>query len=268
MTFETRQSDGIEYYERIGPGPVLALLHGIGSNGQSFAPLLPELPSDWRVIAWNAPGYGRSSPLAAAWPLADDYAAAFASLVKRLCLTRFLLAGHSLGALMATSFALSQPDSVSRLILTAPASGHGVTQGSVLSATSQARIDDLDRLGADEFARTRAPKLVFDPERHPAIVGLVRNAMSQVRMPGYGQASRMLSSGRLREDAAKLTVRTDVVTGLGDLVVPPENARAAYQALTTAVRGTLHEVPETGHALYLQTPAAFARILITAMDNR
>lgn len=267
MTFETRQSDDIEYFERTGSGPVLVLLHGIGSNAQSFAPMLPELPTDWRVIAWNAPGYGRSTPLATDWPLASDYAAAFTGFIERLGLTRFLLVGHSLGALMATSFALSHSDKISRLILTAPASGHGVAQGSVLSAASQARIDDLDRLGAEEFARTRAPRLVHDPEHNPAAVDLVRAAMAEVRMPGYGQASRMLSSGRLIEDVAKLTIRTDVVTGLGDLVVPSESARTVYRALPPAVQGDLHEVPDTGHALYLQTPAAFARILVGAMDS-
>ena len=32
-----------------------------------------------RVIAWNAPGYGASAPLAADWPSADDYARALAA---------------------------------------------------------------------------------------------------------------------------------------------------------------------------------------------
>lgn len=264
MTFVTRQSAGIEYFERPGTGTTLALLHGIGSNGLSFAPLVSELPGDWRVVAWNAPGYGQSTPLPLDWPVARDYADAFCAFADRLDLRDLLVVGHSLGALMATSFSLATPGRVRRLVLTAPAIGHGVAPGSELSAAAEARIGDLDRLGAQEFAATRAPRLVFDPQHHPQMVERVRVAMEKVSMPGYAQASRMLSSGRLLEDAARLSVATDVVVGLGDLVVPPENARRVHQALSPSVRGQMHEIPETGHALYLQTPSAFADFLKAA----
>ncbi|WP_244439599.1 hypothetical protein [Nitratireductor aquibiodomus] len=41
MTFEVNESGGIEYLERPGEGgPVLVLLHGVGSNAASFMPLL------------------------------------------------------------------------------------------------------------------------------------------------------------------------------------------------------------------------------------
>jgi len=265
MTFETRHSAGIEYFERAGTGSVLVLLHGIGSNGLSFAPLISELPSDWRIIAWNAPGYGQSAPVSMDWPVADDYAKVFRGFIDRLELSDMLLVGHSLGALMATAFSVANPAHVRRLVLTAPAIGHGVVPGSALSAAAQARIDDLDRLGVEEFAVTRAPRLVFDPQRHPQMVERVRAAMEKVSQPGYAQASRMLSSGRLLEDVARLAVMTDVVTGLGDLIVPPENARRVYQALPPSVRAQMHEIPETGHALYLQTPSAFAQFLKTVV---
>ncbi len=264
MTFEIRHSAGIEYFERPGTGTTLVLLHGIGSNGPAFAPLLSALPAEWRIIAWNAPGYGQSTPLPSEWPVASDYADAFGAFADRLGLGEFVLVGHSLGALMATSFSLMKPERIRRLVLTAPASGHGVIPGSELSEAARARVNDVERLGAEEFATTRAPRLVFDPQRHPNVVEGVRLAMSKVSLPGYAQAARMLSSGRLLEDVAKLSVPTDVVAGLGDLVVPPENARRVYQALSPSTRGQMHEIPETGHALYLQTPSAFAQLLKVA----
>ena len=40
------------------------LLHGIGSNASSFAALATAMPASINVIAWDAPGYGDSAPLA------------------------------------------------------------------------------------------------------------------------------------------------------------------------------------------------------------
>jgi pimeloyl-ACP methyl ester carboxylesterase len=261
MIFQTEFACDVEYFERRGSGTTLLLLHGIGSNALSFAALLAELPADWRVIAWNAPGYGRSKPLPKPWPVARDYAETLGMLVDHLDLRDFLLVGHSLGALMAASFALLQPQRIRRLVLTAPAIGHGVVPGSELSAASLARITDLARMGAEALAIARAPRLVFEPERHPAMVAQVAGAMAKVDLAGYTQASRMLSSGRLLDDAARLPVMTDVVYGAQDLVTPPENARQVHQALPPARCGSINEIPDTGHALYLQTPAAFARLL-------
>jgi pimeloyl-ACP methyl ester carboxylesterase len=44
------------HYERQGSGPVLLLLHGIGSNSRAFRHQLAELSDAWTVIAWDAPG--------------------------------------------------------------------------------------------------------------------------------------------------------------------------------------------------------------------
>ena len=60
MNTLNRQKTGpIEHYERQGQGDYeVVLLHGIGSNALSFEPLINELPKSWRLLAWNAPGYG------------------------------------------------------------------------------------------------------------------------------------------------------------------------------------------------------------------
>ena len=262
MSLQAHLVEGIDYLERPGKpgGPVLLLLHGIGSNANSFQPLMPELPGDWRVIAWNAPGYGRSEPLSSDWPLALDYAEALHRLVTALKLDRILLAGHSLGTLVGAAYAAAHRDRVARLLLASPALGHGMSRGS-LSPTAQARIDDLHRLGAPAFAAARAARLVYRPEDNPTLVARVRDGMGQVKSPGYDAAARMLASGRLLDDAARLFVPTDVIVGAEDVVTPPDGARRVHAALRDEARGTLRIVPDAGHAIYLQTPAAFATAL-------
>lgn len=262
--FVTHRTDGLVWLERPGSGRTLVLLHGIGSNANSFAPLLPYLPADLRVIVWNAPGYGGSEPLPQDWPLAQDYASRLQGFADRLELARFDLLGHSLGALMAAAFAASRRDRVIRLTLASPAIGHGVSAGGALSAAAQARIDDLEAMCADAFASARAPKLVHRPEAHPEVVALVRDGMAQVTMPGYGQAARMLASGRLLDDAERLSVPTDVIVGAEDRVTPPESARRVHAALHAQARGAFTELSGCGHAIYQQDPARFARAMAEA----
>ena len=43
--------------------PVIALLHGIGSASASWVFQLAGFAANYRVVAWDAPGYGNSSLL-------------------------------------------------------------------------------------------------------------------------------------------------------------------------------------------------------------
>jgi pimeloyl-ACP methyl ester carboxylesterase len=262
------RTGAIHWRERPGTGAVLVCLHGIGSNAASFDALLPHLPADWRVIAWNAPGYGGSAPLPGDWPVAADYAAALAGFADALALPRFRLLGHSLGTLIAAAFALRHPGRVTRLTLAACAQGYGTAPGGALPAGVQARIDDLDRLGPAAFAAARAARLVHDAAAHPALVARIEAAMAAVRQPGYGQAARMLGSGDLAADAAGLAVPTDVIVGAGDVVTPPDQSRRAHDALPAAVRGRFTLVPGAGHAVYQQAPAAVAAAICAEREER
>ncbi|SMH38253.1 alpha/beta fold hydrolase [Maritimibacter sp. HL-12] len=253
--------NGIEVLERPGAGAALVLLHGIGSRAASFTSLLSELAPETRVIAWNAPGYGASRPLSEPWPEANDYAAALLGVFDALGLVEVTLVGHSLGTLTGAAFAARHRDRVARLVLASPALGHGVPRGAALSQAAQARIDDLERMGPVAFAKARAPRLVHAPQANPELVAQVTDGMSAVTMPGYGQAARMLASGRLLDDIERLAVATDVVVGAEDVVTPPDGAFRAYGAVPPRHRGRYILVPGAGHALYQQAPAAFAAML-------
>lgn len=256
------QNNGLTWLERRGTGDALVLLHGIGSNAASFMPLLPYLPKDAHVVAWNAPGYGGSEPLPQDWPVAQTYSAVLAGLMDRLGLRSFVLLGHSLGALIAAAYAAAHADRVSRLWLASPAIGHGVPHGGDLSTAAQTRIDELTRLGAKAFAEARAANLLHQPECHPEALALVRGGMARVTLPGYAQAARMLASGRLLDDAERLAVPTDVIVGAKDRVTPPEGARRVHAALRGPARGRFALLPGTGHAAYQQSPKQFAEALI------
>jgi pimeloyl-ACP methyl ester carboxylesterase len=243
----------------------LLLLHGIGSNAGSFAALMAALPPSIDARAWDAPGYAQSAPLAIDAPSPRHYADALAKFLDLLKLPRVALAGHSLGALFAASFARHYPDRVSALALLSPALGYGVLPGAALPAGVQSRIDEILELGPAAFAKKRAARLVGNPEARPEIVAAVEAAMASVHPAGYIQAVHALGAGQLLLDAAAIAAPTIVAVGTFDQITPPASARRAYAALGNAAG--FHEIPGAGHAMTQEEPAVLARLLAQMVES-
>jgi pimeloyl-ACP methyl ester carboxylesterase len=145
----------ISYLEAGRGDPPLVLLHGIGSRAASWRHQLAGLSDRLRVIAWDAPGYGESSDLAAPAPTAGDYAACLASFLDALGAGRLHLVGHSLGALMAARFAADHPERIASLTLASVASGHARLAEAERARLLAGRLDDLARLGPAGMAEKR-----------------------------------------------------------------------------------------------------------------
>jgi len=259
---------GIAYLRRAGrgQGTPLVLLHGIGSNAQSYAPLIAALPPAIDAVAWNTPGYAASAPLPEKSPAPAHYADALARLLDALSLNRVVLAGHSLGCLFAANFAARYAYRVAAVALLSPALGYKVAPGAALPDTVQARIDEIVALGPPAFAEKRAARLVHEPHRKPQVLAGVRAAMGSVDPDGYVQAVRALGAGDLIADCARIAAPTLVAVGAHDVITPPANARAAHAALRDAIG--FHEIADAGHALPQEQPAAVATLLSQLVERR
>src|SRR5579863_6169505 len=244
--------------------PTLVLLHGIGSNAASFAALATAMPAAINVIAWDAPGYGASAPLAPDMPTPHDYADALAKFLDALQLSRIALAGHSLGALFAGNFAAHYADRVSALALISPALGYGVEPGGTLPAGVQSRIDEINDLGPAAFAKKRAARLVGDPKARPEIVAAVEQAMGAVHPRGYIQAVHALGAGRLLTDVQSIRIPVMVAVGTLDQITPPANAAQLHAALPRSAG--FHQIANAGHALPQEEPDTLAALLARNMD--
>ena len=97
-------------------GPALVLLHpGVGDS-RIWKPVLPALTAFYRVIRYDARGYGRSSAPAVPFTLLAD----LISIIGYYGLDRAAFAGCSQGGGSALGLALDQPDRVSALVLLCP----------------------------------------------------------------------------------------------------------------------------------------------------
>lgn len=257
---------GISFLRRDGNGQSLpmVLLHGIGSNAGSFEPLMAALLPSSTVLAWNAPGYAASAPLTMDAPAPRDYAMALKQFLDALGLAQVILAGHSLGALFAASFAALEPSRVAKLALLSPALGYRVAPGMPLPLAVQARIDEIESLGPQAFAEKRAARLIHDAEHKPQVLAQVRAAMAAVNKAGYAQAVRALGAGDLIADLRRIPAPTLIAVGAEDVITPPANAHLAFTALANPAN--YFEVPGAGHALPQENPAAVARLLAQLIE--
>jgi pimeloyl-ACP methyl ester carboxylesterase len=85
--------------------------------------------------------------------------------------------------------------------------------------------------------------------------------MSEVKLPGYAQASRMLSCADLIADAKSIPLKTLVLVGEQDEVTPPANCRRLFDALMSATPTLGHQwttIAKAGHAVTQERPAEVA----------
>jgi pimeloyl-ACP methyl ester carboxylesterase len=88
-------------FEREGHGPPLLLLHGfVGDGVGTWRYQLEMLSDEFTVVAWDAPGAGRSSAAPQSFRL-SDYADCLSGFVNELKLTHPYVAGLSFGSVMA-----------------------------------------------------------------------------------------------------------------------------------------------------------------------
>ena len=107
----------LRYVEQ-GPADAvpLILLHGFPDSWLSYETVLANLPSTIRVIALSQRGFGNSDkPVGSYHP--RELAADLADFMKLRHIPRAVLAGHSMGALVAQSFAVAFPERVAGLVL-------------------------------------------------------------------------------------------------------------------------------------------------------
>ena len=232
-------------YRENGAGPALVLLHGIGSGSASWLFQLEELGKAYRVLAWDAPGYGESDAFAIDQPHPADYARALSVLLSALQLKRFVLVAQSLGALMAASYARMFPD-LAGMVLISPAAGYDGDTARVAE-----RLKALEALGPDGLADKRAAGML-SPNPPPLALELVRWNYRRIRKDGYRQASYCLANGNIGEDARFYKGNTLVACGSADSVTPEAGCRDVASKFPKAVYRTL---PGLGHASPAEGPA-------------
>jgi len=114
----------VVYRERGNGAPVL-LVHGFGGSGHDWSKPATFLAANYRLLVPDLPGFGRSEKPDVFYSL-DYYINFIDEFTGLFGVSRFHLAGHSMGGQIAAAFALHRPEKVASLVLLDPA---GVSDG-------------------------------------------------------------------------------------------------------------------------------------------
>jgi pimeloyl-ACP methyl ester carboxylesterase len=110
------RDDTVVHYREAGQGPVLILIHGLGSSSEAWQRNMESLGKSYRVIAIDLPGYGKSDKPKADYSV-EYHTRVVAEFLEHLGAGKAVLAGNSLGGWIAALAALEHPEKVSGLIL-------------------------------------------------------------------------------------------------------------------------------------------------------
>lgn len=245
--------------------PVLVCLHGIGSGAASWLELARIFNLKHRLLAWDAPGYGESTPLPMSRPAARDYAAALRRLLHSLSIDDFVLVGHSLGALVAAALVAQQwPGCTPRaLVLISPAQGYGALAREAKGAeVGQQRLAEIAMAGGIPGMAARRHGRLLAPQADARARAWVHWNMARLHEPGYTQAVEMLCGGDVLADCRHIAavqpgLPVHVWCGAEDVVTPP----ASCEAVAAALDVPLQRISGAGHACYVEQPAELAAML-------
>jgi len=235
LGYRSRDVRGVRLIEADGRGdlPPIVLLHGLGSRGADYLPLLQRLrPHVRRVVAPDFPGHGASPA-----PEPFDIGGSTLALVEALAeaMEPAVVYGNSLGGFSAIRFASRRPDRVLGIFVASPAGAPSTDedfsqfQATLTVDTHAQAVRFLDkaltvdsaavRHGLAWFMRRRLAPVRALVDDMPYAPGLTAEEVSSLAMPVHlfwGKEERLLPAKHLDFFRAHLRNATiEVPAGFG-----------------------------------------------------
>lgn len=231
-----------------GAAPELLLLHGNGHSWHEWAWVIDRLDPAM-VAAWDMPGHGDSESLRPR-PSVPELAAAAAAVVEDIG-RPVVVAGTSIGAMVAVQLAVTRPELVNAVV---------AIEAQLRTARWWAQawplVEQLFAIPGQSRAEVAA-RFVGEPD--DALVArwnIDRHRAGSRSMMGVMWAIRHFD---LAAAAAQLAVPTHLVYGAAGPARDTADALAARIPVTA--RGDVVNVDRAGHFVTLERPDAIAALL-------
>ena len=238
--------------------PALLMLHGLGSSSAGYRAQFAGLSRDFHVMAWNAPGFGGSSPIPGNDADIGDYADALKAFLRALRVERLsALVGSSWGSVVALAFARRYPASVGSLVLSAP----NVAKGRVVGEARDAELDAWLRtadIGIPVSRATIADRLLA-PNPPPLVRQHVERLRDAMTTDGWRQAIRSLFTVSTPDVISEVRCPIAILSGTLDQVAP--HREHAERLVAAAPWATSISFEDCGHMLKLEAPSRFNGIV-------
>jgi pimeloyl-ACP methyl ester carboxylesterase len=247
------------WYEEVGRGPALVLLHGHLIDSGQWDDHLPAFAGDHRVVRYDARGFGRSTPAAGPFSFSED----LRSLLAILGIERAALAGCSGGGATIVDFALTWPEMVDALVLV----GSSVSGYEFTGERPAAMVEREEALARRDLNRAveLGVRLTTDGPRQPEQVDARARRRTREMMARQDERPDPALVARWADPPAvsrltEIQAPTLVLVGEHDLA----GIHAIANLVVAEVPGARREViPDAGHHPNLEHPARFDELVLS-----
>ncbi len=231
-------------YVEVAPGTVIhmrdegprdgfpvVLIHGSNASLHTWEPWVARLSPTYRVISLDLPAHGLSGPVPSRDYSQSSYVGVTEKLVDQLGLTRFAIAGNSMGGGVAWHYAAAHPEKVAALILVDSVGQPEPGKSSPPIGFRIARIPVLRDLLASVLPRSMIEQSLHQSVSVQSIVtpAAVDRYWELLRYPGNRSATMDRFASYQRQDdtalLAKLTMPVQIVWGREDKLIPVGSAQ-------------------------------------------
>jgi 2-succinyl-6-hydroxy-2,4-cyclohexadiene-1-carboxylate synthase len=245
-----------------GEGPAVTLLHGFTQSGRSWRELIATMPAGWRWIVPDLRGHGETRMQPGAPCTMDACTADLELLWDHLGIDRSHLVGYSMGGRLALHVAARRQE---RLISLLTIGAHAGLEQEARDGRRQgddALAQRIEKDGLEAFINywSALPLFAGLERRGPSFVAQLRAERMRNTTAGLAASLRGMGAGQMEplwDELGRVAVPSTFVAGQLD-----HGYVASARRLASIVPNSRVEVVlRAGHAVHLERPEAFARVL-------
>jgi 3-oxoadipate enol-lactonase len=239
-------------------GPTLLFSNSIGTSMDLWRDVVRLMPSDARVICYDARGHGRSDVDPSAFTL-EDLADDMRRILDAFDVSEAWICGTSLGGMIAMQMALSHPDRVEGLVLA----------NTALSFPPASLWEDRCKAAAEggmsPLAGATLERWLTQSFRdaNPERAAEVADMFTATPVEGYISCCRVLGSAAIAPDISHLEQPVLVIAGEHDRSSPVARA----EEIVSAIDGARLAILDTAHLAAIEKPAEFVQVVKNFMES-
>lgn len=247
-------------YQVAGDGDTTVfLLHGAyGSKDYFRAEIATLVDAGYRVVAWDAPGYG-ISPLPEGGLRIEGLADAAARLIAHTGTARNVVVGHSMGGITAPLVARLAGERVHGVVISATLASFARKPAQDKVTFLEERIAPLKR--GIPFREAAKPVVdgMFSPGSSGPLVDLVKDVALGMRAETFCAAIEAITLYEGEDTLHNIAVPTLLIAGEDDKVGRPDGMRALAEVIPNA---QFVSIPGAAHYAFAEQPEAFNAALL------
>jgi 3-oxoadipate enol-lactonase len=242
------------YYELVGKGPFLALLHGWVENHKFWKNQVPFFSEKYRILTIDHRGFGDSDKPEGEYSIAlfaDD----FNKVLEKLKIDKITVMGHSMGGMIGQVFALKNPKKIKALTLV-DTSPSGDLKGSIPLPDGLKMIQEGDYASLVDL--TLNPPYFFADGTDEKIVNWVKEEAKKTPKSSAIKGLEAMINYNIEDQISQIKVPTLIITGDQDQTVNPSRS----EVMAKKIAGSkLFVMKGCGHHPLLEKPEELNKIV-------